>query len=762
MKNFNSTLTLLLILLAVYWSFKSAMPEYTIAENVPATAFSTNNALKHVKKIASKPHAVGSPAHEVVRQYLISELENMGIETTIQEGYTAGDWGNLSKAINIVARIKGSSTGKALLLLSHYDSSPHSSLGASDAGSGVATLLEGIRAFLSADKIPKNDIIILISDAEELGLNGADLFVHKHPWIKDVGLVLNFEARGSGGPSYMLIETNRGNARLIEEFTKANPAYPVANSLVYSIYKMLPNDTDLTVFRQDGDIEGLNFAFIDDHFDYHTVKDSYERLDKNTLAHQGGYLMPLLHHFSNADLNDMKSLNDYNYFTIPFFKFVSYPFDWVWPLFGLALLLFVIFLFYGFKKKSLQLIPSLESFAPLLLTLLINGVVGYFSWTALKWLYPQYEDILQGFTYNGYTYIAAFVLFSIAVCFYVYHKFKKISTPNLILGPIVLWLLISGILTAYLPGASYFIIPVFALLASFFIVIHQEKPNALLLVFLALPALWIFSPFIKMLPVGLGLKMMVASTVLASLLFSTLLPIFGFYQHKNRLAFISSLIFLGFIIAAHFNSGFTENNAKPTSLLYVYNADNHTAQWATYERVLSDWTSQFIGAQKKIPKKLNSQVLTNKYNSGFTFVADAPIKNIALPEVKKTLDTIIGAERHLQICITPQRPVNRLEIFTNETKIQKATVNSITLSEYFLKNRGKGKLITHYISDNAYTELELVVPKNEKLKLLLFEASNDLLTNSQFTVPERPKDNIPMPFVLNDAIVTIKTITFEY
>ena len=64
-----------------------------------------------------------------------------------------------------------------MLLLTHYDSNPHSSLGASDAGSGVVTILEGIRAFLAKNTPPKNDIIILISDAEELGLLGAKAFV---------------------------------------------------------------------------------------------------------------------------------------------------------------------------------------------------------------------------------------------------------------------------------------------------------------------------------------------------------------------------------------------------------------------------------------------------------------------------------------------------------------------------------------------------------------------------------------------------------
>ncbi|MDZ7612338.1 MAG: M28 family peptidase [Flavobacteriaceae bacterium] len=85
-----------------------------------------------------------------------------------------------------------------------------------------------------------------MSDAEEIGLLGAEAFVNHHPWAKEIKLVLNFEARGSGGPSFMLLETNQGNKNLIREFNASKPTYPVANSLLYSIYKMLPNDTDLT------------------------------------------------------------------------------------------------------------------------------------------------------------------------------------------------------------------------------------------------------------------------------------------------------------------------------------------------------------------------------------------------------------------------------------------------------------------------------------------------------------------------------------
>ncbi len=737
------------------------MPDYNGTSTIADSSFSTDRALAHVKQLSLKPHAVGFPAHAEAREYIVSELKKMGLETSLQEGYTSGDWGNLSKATNILARIKGSESGKALMLLSHYDSNPHSSLGASDAGSGVAAILEGIRAFLADNKQPKNDIIILISDAEELGLNGADLFVNQHPWAKEVGLVLNFEARGSGGPSYMLIETNQGNARLIEEFTKANPDFPVANSLVYSIYKMLPNDTDLTVFREDGDIEGLNFAFIDDHFDYHTVRDSYERMDKNTLAHQGSYLVPLLDYFSKIDLGNLKSPNDHVYFTMPFFKMVSYPFEWIWPMFALAALIFILLLIYGFRRKSLRTEQVFLGFVPLLITLIVNGIIGYFSWAGLKILYPQYLDMLHGFTYNGHVYIAAFVLLSVGICFWVYNKFKKITPANLLVAPLALWLGICTLVAVYLKGASFFIVPVFMLLAAFMVTINQRRPNAYLLVFLCIPALWLYGPFIKMFPVGLGLKMMVASTLLVTLTFFLLLPVFGFYRKKHRLAHLCFLLFGGFMLYAHFNAGFDKDNAKPSSLLYVLDANKNAANWATYDKTLIDWNDQFLGKDKQMPQKLADKTISSKYNSGFSYVSEAPLKQLGLPKIETSLDTIIGDERLLDICITPQRDVNRLDIFTNKISINKATANGASLSDYFLKNRRKGKLLTHYISDNTFTDLQLRIPKDSVLELTLYESSNDLLTNPQFSVPERPEHSIPMPFVLNDAVLVTKTIRFE-
>ena len=97
---------------------------------------------------------------------------------------------------------------------------------------------------------------------------------------------------------------------------------------------MLPNDTDLTVFREDGDIDGFNFAFIGDHFDYHTAQDTVERMDLNTFQHQVSYFRATLNYFSNADISNLKADEDFVYFNFPYFGMVFYPFSWIVPMLG--------------------------------------------------------------------------------------------------------------------------------------------------------------------------------------------------------------------------------------------------------------------------------------------------------------------------------------------------------------------------------------------------------------------------------------------
>ncbi|WP_223551318.1 M28 family peptidase [Aestuariivivens sp. NBU2969] len=757
----KKAIALLIIVWGVYWSFSSLMPREEISIDVPDNQFSTHRALMHLKTIAKAPHYVGSEEHHRVRDYIIAQLEQLGLETQIQEGFSVDNYGNLTKPKNIIGRLRGKEKGKALLLLTHYDSDPHSAIGASDAGSGVVTILEGLKAFLSSNKTPKNDIIVLISDGEELGLNGANIFVNNHEWADNIGLVINFEARGSGGPSLMFIETNQGNANLIKEFVKANPEFPVSSSLFYSIYKILPNDTDLTVFREDGNIDGFNLAFIDDHFDYHTQLDTYERLDRNTLKHQGSYLMPMLYYFAEADLEALKSNEDNIYFNAPIFKMVSYPFSWIYPMLVIAIVVFVRLLIYGIKQKALRAKPIGKGFLAFFIALILAGLIGYFAWPMLKTIYPYYDEMLQGFTYNGHDYIAAFAFGTLALCFFVYHKvYEKGNTASLLVAPITFWIIICVAIALKLKGASFFIFPVYFALLCLFVLIRQKQPSLILMALLSLPLLILITPLVQLFPVGLGLKMMLTNTVLVVLLFGLLLPVFGRFKYKKRLGYLSVLIAVFFLISAHSKSGFTQDRPKPNSLLYVFNANDSTAVWVTYDKLLDDWTRPIFGEQPEVASSLNKHIVDSKYSTRFTYTKPAPLKFIEQPKINIFKDTIIQDVRHIKLDITPQRRVNRIELLastSNAFQVFKANGQVIKSPKKSKNNR----LLSYYIVDNDPLVLEFEVPNGQKTEFTLLEASYDLLDNTSFNLPKRDAIMIPKPFVLNDALVVKKTITID-
>ena len=756
-KNYAPVYSLLVLIVLIFGIFYFMMPQSYDQTEAPLSEFSTKRALSIVKEISKKPHFVGSKNHEFIANYLQKELQDLGIETSVQEGFSMTEKGTLVKSKNILAIIKGSKNTKALLLLSHYDSAPHSSSkGASDDASGVATILESVRAFLHNKTAHKNDIIILFTDAEELGLNGAALFVTQHKLAKEVGLVLNFEARGSSGPSYMLMETNDGNAKMVDAFKAGNVSYPVSNSLMYSIYKMLPNDTDLTVFREQGKIQGFNFAFIDSHFNYHTSQDKYENLDPKTLAHQGSYLYPLLNYFSNTDLTDFNSTDNKIYFNVPF-SFVSYPFGWLFPMLIVGFGLFLLFVFVGLGKRALRLDEIIKGFVPLLGSLVTAGLLTYVGWKLLLNFYPQYNDILHGFTYNGHDYIYAFTSMTLAICFLFYHNDSK-RNPEMsqMVAPLFVWLFINLAIAFKLQGAGFLIIPVIAssLMLGFYVL--TQKSGWVLNCLLAIPTLIILVPFIQMFPIGLGLKILFGSSILTVLTFTLLLPIFGSFTKKRIWAIFFILVAIGFFVKAHQASGYTNEKAKPNSLVYILDADSNKANWATYDINLDVWTKTYLGEKPKTATALNSKKLYSKYGSQYTFMADAPVKTITKPTIEFLRDTVKGNQHLYRIKITPNRSVNRYDIFVNnDTQINNLKANDVQSIDFKsnIASKTSGKLLTYYVVDNLPLELEFSTSDSQKLDLDLVESSFDLLANPAIKMTERKSGMIPTPFVLNDAVI---------
>lgn len=764
MKKYRSLISLLIIIGAIYWSFFDMIPSLNKEQTTSKTAFSIQNALAHLKNISKKTHHVGSPEHKVVQNYIVNEFQKLNLTPVIQtQTIVNRKWFAATTAENIIVKIKGTGNGKALMLLTHYDSSPHSSLGASDAGSGVVTILEGIRAFLAQNTPPKNDVIILISDAEETGLLGAKAFVEHHEWTKEVGLVLNFESRGSGGPSYMLMETNGKNGKLLSEFIKAKPNFPAANSMMYSIYKTLPNDTDLTVFREQGNISGFNFAFIGDHFDYHTAQDSFERLDRETLLHQADYFTTMMSYFSNADLSSFESNTDYVYVNFPFFKMIRYPFSWGLSLFLVAFILYLVIVFFGICLNKITLKGIQKGTLLFLISLALCVGISFGLWKFILFVHPHYQDMLHGFTYNGYQYIGAFILLNLWLLFSIYKRsMAKKTSIDLFVFPVFLWLVINFIIYLYLPGASFFIIPVYGALLILSIVIFTQKFPANRSIFFAIisiPVLYIFSPFLKTFPVGLGLKNIYLTALFLVLLFGMLIPVVSLVKGRKK---IRQLLGIGTILVfgyATMNNGFSESNKKPNSIIYVQNQETNAAYFATYNQVLDGYTSAVLG-DNPIKGSFEKNTIASKYKTRLQYHSNTENKHIEAALINIHQDTIIASKRHLSFTISPQRKINKLEFITQQPlHFDALQVNGVYANKQQGFTRKNGTFLSYtFANSDTVLELSMIINATSKPTISLKEISYDLLTHEAFQILLRTDEMMPMPFVVNDAIIIQQTL----
>ncbi len=259
-----------------------------------------------------------------------------------------------------------------------------------------------------------------------------------------------------------------------------------------------------------------------------------------------------------------------------------------------------------------------------------------------------------------------------------------------------------------------------------------------------------------MFPIGLGLKVLFGSALLTALAFGLLLPVFGSFRRKGLSSLILLLVAIGFFAKAHYYSGYELGKAKSNSLLYVLDANKNKSFWATYDANLDEWTKEYLGQNPKNAQKLNSLPLTSKYNSGFTFMADAPMKDIAKPTVEFLKDSVVGNNRYLKIRITPNRKVNRYDIFANEDLVfQNFKANGLSVlgqkgSKY--ERNGK-KLLSYYVVDQLPLEIEFSIPASSILDMDLMESSFDLMENPLFSMTKRANWMMPTPYVLNDAVV---------
>ncbi|MER7459511.1 M28 family peptidase [Micromonospora sp. NPDC126480] len=713
--------------------------------DAPAAEFSAARAYEHVKVVAARTHVAGSPANDQVREHLLGVLRGLGLETEVQDavapeaGQLSGAAGGatLARVRNVVARLPGTDPTGKVFLVAHYDS-VQSGPGGNDDAAGTSTILEVARALTTGPR-PRNDVVFVLTDAEEACLCGASAFAAGHPLAADGGVVLNLEARGSTGPVIMF-ETSERNAALVDAFGRAAP-HPVGTSFAVEIYRALPNDTDFTAFLDQPGFVGLNSAYIDGGAIYHTPLDTPAAMNRASLQHHGDNTLALAREFGRLDLATLDTGQDATYFPVPG-GLVRYPGWLVLPL-ALAALAGVVALGWLARRRGRVSTGRLAAgFGLGLVPLVVAPVAATLLWAGITALRPGYAELLDPYRPTWYRLAVVALAAAVLLTWYALTR-RRVGPAALTIGALG-WLALLGVLLAVLvPGGAYLAtLPALAgaLAGLVALATRIDGPWPVVAVTLAgAVGVVILLPTVVLLFPALGMTMGGVAALVAVLLGLAVLPVVDLLHPRaggqrglvalraRRLgalpaaaATLAAVVFAGIGLAV---DRFDAAHPVPTHLMYALDAGTGQARWLSHETEPQPWTDGYVTGDRvtvgdEFPLFGDEELLT-----GPAQAADLPA-----PKVDVLADTTAGTERTLRLRLTPQRPVRlaALHVDTGTATVLRAEVAGRSVPVEPREGRWGFGVVFHAPPAEGIEVTLTVTPRAGQVALRAMDASDGL------------------------------------
>ncbi len=506
--------TIAIVLLLTLIQLRGPSPE---PAGAPPDHFSAVRAMSAFRATigGTVPHPIGSAANRAIRDRIVAQFTALGYEARVVRAFACDGRGVCGTVENITARPPGQPGGPTVVAVAHYDSVP-AGPGASDDGTGVAAMLEMARA-VRAEHF-RNPVMFLIDDGEEAGLLGAEAFVQS-PVARFVSAVVNVEARGTSGPSF-LFETSRNNRWFVPAIAAALPR-PATSSLFPAIYDLLPNDTDLTVFKRMG-LAGANFAYIGDVENYHTPNDDIRHVDLRSVQHQGENALAALRVFANADLSK-RSTGNAVWFDVLGFFVIWWP---SWASLPAAILSVLVSIVAAalltrdgeatFREIAAGLIALAAS---VVAALILGAVIGFASSLhagRMTWVAHPLPSI------------AAAWLAGVVASLLVIGAFRRRARcAGVVAGIAIAWNALAIVVSVILPGASYlFLVPGVALSVVAIVRSMEIADDTPGLIICAAIAAILWFPFATAVYESLGTPSLVAIAIVLALVATTFAPLF--------------------------------------------------------------------------------------------------------------------------------------------------------------------------------------------------------------------------------------------
>ncbi len=377
-------ITLGVIILLMAWvSIIHLIAPRAVSANAPATSFSAERAMVDLQVVSNEPHGAGSLAQAKVRDYIVEQVEALGLAAEIETN------GSLA---NILVRLPGTDSTQQVLVSGHYDLNS-ASPGAGDDGISVVAMLESIRV-LHASPTLRNDVLFFFTDAEETGWNGVRAFLKAHPQARDeTGMLLVFDARPGNAP-LTLGETSPGDAWLLNHM--AWLPMPVWGGSWINIQERSEMNTDYDVFQPAG-YTGILIQNEATGTRYHTSRDTVDAVSPRLVQAYGQTMLALTKRFGNIDFSTRTAGPDLAYFTLSLVGLVAYPYWLMIVLTGLGILTLLFIIVFAWRKDQLSWKRLLLSLLGLLVGILLIVFCAQLAWGIIERNQVAVEAVESGF-----------------------------------------------------------------------------------------------------------------------------------------------------------------------------------------------------------------------------------------------------------------------------------------------------------------------------------------------------------------------------
>lgn len=746
----------ILVLLAVTASFWfaqidwSARPAVKLAD-APQADFSATRAESVLAHILGpeRPHPVSTPENAAVRGRILNELALLGMPATVYHAFgcnAARSFGFIACAsVNDILAEVTPGSGKAVVMMAHYDSVP-AGPGASDDESGVATVLETARAMKARGLVGKHPVLALITDGEEADLLGAAAFLHDSALRARVGAVVNVEARGNQGPS-LLFQTSPGDGPLIDLYARSVPDF-ATSSLYAEIYRLLPNDTDLTLFIRDG-FPSFNFAFSGNVAHYHTALDTRAHLDPVTLQQHGDNLLGVASALAQTDYPSLKGSNDI-YVDVLGHVLPRLPATWALPLSILAFAVLLLAAFLG-RGAHMGTRRRLAAFAATPALVVVAGLLG--------WLLHTVAALVSEMSDPSYAYPTTFRLSLALGVAASMLPVARLAPPRAMAASAWLWIGALAIVTSiFVTGFSpYFLFP--ALVAAVLLPLAAATSGGwegdlgqILLFVCALPVLLLWVGFGASGESVMGLKLHPLFTVPIAFGMTALLPLFA-RQSLPRPVFVATTgLLLVASLAGAVIAGVQPAFSKlaPQRLNITYVEDEKRRLWAVDALAPVPASMRAVAGFGRQPESISPFAWSSSY------VAPAPDAHFSLPSVRIVSDPRVGNGRRVTLQLQGSSEANQMALVLPEA----SSLDAVDFNDWRLvapaQRRTHNMVIACMSRDCATARLTLTFSGSAPVEAVLGENRFGLPAFATPLVRARPDTAVPSQN--GDGVLLIRRI----